>query len=294
MWLLVGGDSEIGAVTAAALARLGQPVRATTRRIALASEENPLLDLSRPLDRWKPPEGTQAACIFAAVARLAACEADPVASAYINVQQTIALVDRLTARGIHVLFLSTNQVFDGRTPRVPADAPTCPVSEYGRQKATAEAALRKRMEDGRPVAILRLSKVVSPGMALLRQWREALSHGRPIAAFHDMTMAPVPVGLVAAAVTALLHDRAPGLFQLTGPRDLCYLDVGRHLAERIGADPALVRGTSALAAGQPKGSTPHHTTLDTRRLCERYALTVPDVWEVIVPLLADPLPTCGR
>lgn len=284
MILLVGGDSEIAMATARVLGRSRQVVRATTRRAASASAARPLLDLAQPLHDWLPPEGTRVACVLAAIARLAACDADPAGSAHINVEQTVALIDRLTSRGIYVLFLSTNQVFDGETPCVPADAATCPVSEYGRQKAKTEAALRDRVAGGAPIAILRLSKVVSPDMALIRQWAHTLSQGRSIAAFADMPMAPVPVDVVAEAIAALLGDRVPGMFQLTGPRDVSYLQLGRHLAEWLGADPSLVEPTSALASGQPKGSTPRHTTLDSQRLREHYGVVVPDVWEVMAPL----------
>ena len=87
-------------------------------------------------------------------------------------------------------FLSTNQVFDGSVPEMAADAPASPVSEYGRQKARVEAALRARMDQGAPVAVLRLAKVVSRDMPLIRGWVDALSAGKPIRAFHDMTLAP--------------------------------------------------------------------------------------------------------
>jgi dTDP-4-dehydrorhamnose reductase len=41
----------------------------------------------------------------------------------INVTGTIELIERLVACGICVLFLSTNQVFDGTRAHVPAAAP---------------------------------------------------------------------------------------------------------------------------------------------------------------------------
>ena len=81
MWLLVGGDSEIGAATFRVLRERGEPVAATTRRPDRVAPDRPFLDLSRPLDDWAAPPGTRGACIFAAVARLAACENDPVGSA---------------------------------------------------------------------------------------------------------------------------------------------------------------------------------------------------------------------
>src|SRR5262249_21933161 len=154
--LLVGGDSEIGAATARRMIEQSIAVAATTRRRAEVAPERPFFDLSAPLDDWQPPAGLSGACICVAVARLAACAADPVGSERLNVTQTLALVDRLLKQGIHVLFLSTNQVFDGSRPHLPADAPHSPVSEYGRQKARTEGALIARMNQGAPVAILRL------------------------------------------------------------------------------------------------------------------------------------------
>ena len=281
MWLLIGGDSEVGAATLRHAQSIGQPALATTRRPDRAGPSRPLLDLGRPLGDRAPPDDIDAACIFAAVARIAACQADPAGSAFVNVTQTEALTERLVARGAYVLFLSTNQVFDGSTPHVAADAPTSPVSEYGRQKARAEALLRRLMQGGAPVAILRLAKVASANMPLLHGWLDALAAGKPIRAFSDMTMAPTPMTLVTAAITALMRDRSGGIFQLTGAADAAYADIGLYLARRIGAPSALVEATSAATAGMPAGSTPRHTTLDSKSLLERYGIAAPQPWSVV-------------
>lgn len=285
MFLIVGGDSEIGAAAYRAMRAGGQPVAATTRRRDRVGAARPFLDLAAPLDSWEAPPGTTAACVCAAVARIAACAADPEATAHINVDQTLALIDKLLALGVYVVFLSTNQVFDGRVPHVAADAPYSPVSEYGRQKTRVEAALRGRMARGAPAAVLRLAKVVATTMPLIEGWSADLSAGRSISAFGDMTLAPVPIGLVSMAVGGLLRDRAAGIFQLTGPRDATYADVARFLAARIGVDPSLVNETSAHDAGLPEGSTPRNTTLDSSVLRERYGFDVPDVYEIIKTII---------
>jgi dTDP-4-dehydrorhamnose reductase len=292
MLLLLGGDSEIGAATIRHLnGRAMPPALATTRRPDRVSVRMVLLDLSRPLNHWEPPAGVDAACIFAAVSRLAACASNPEASAFINVEQTLALAERLLARGIYVLFLSTNQVFDGSVAQVGVEAPTCPVSEYGRQKAHTEAALRQHMDRGAPVGILRLAKVMSPDMPLVHGWIDALMVGRSIRAFHDMTMAPAPTEMVVSAIAHLLRDKARGIFQLSGPRDVSYLEIGYQLAERVGAARSRVERVSAVEAGQPLGSTPRHTTLDSSALRERYGLVVPDVWMVLETALLGSAPT---
>jgi dTDP-4-dehydrorhamnose reductase len=194
MFLIVGGDSEIGEAAFRALKAQGLPVAATTRRRDRVAPDRPFLDLATPLGDWTPPPGTRAACLCAAVGRLAACASDPQGSAHINVVQTVALAEKLLAHGIAVLFLSTNQVFDGSTPHQRVDAPYSPVSEYGHQKARAELALRRHMAAGAPVAILRIAKVMSETMPLIGGWVADLSAGKSICAFGDLAVAPTPVG----------------------------------------------------------------------------------------------------
>ena len=281
MFLIVGGDSEIGAAAYRAITAQGKAAAATTRRRDRVAPERPFLDLAASLDHWAPPPGTQAACFCAAIARLADCANDPQGSAHINVVQTLALAEKLLARGIAVLFLSTNQVFDGRTPHERADAPHSPVSEYGRQKARAEAALLGQMDNGASVAILRLAKVVSDTMPLIGGWIKDLTAAKPIRVFNDLALAPTPTDLVCTAITALLQDRARGIFQLTGPRDVSYADIGGFLAAYLDADQKLVTQTSAREAGLPEGATPPHTTLDSSLLRVHYGLEVPDVWDVV-------------
>jgi dTDP-4-dehydrorhamnose reductase len=286
MWLLIGGDSSIGAAAYQFLKASGIATAATTRRKERVAADRPFLDLKAPLAAWEPPAGTTAACFFAAIARIAACNADPLGSAHVNVTQTLALADRLLGHGIPVLFLSTNQVFDGTVPNVAANARHSPVTEYGRQKARAETALLARMEQGAPVAILRLAKVVSPDMPLIRGWIDALADRQPICAFRDMTMAPAETVTVSAAIAALMKDGARGVFQLTGPRDLSYADIGRYLARQLGADPTLVAENTTLDAGLPTGSARSHTTLDSSRLRETYGIAASDIHVIIVSFIA--------
>ena len=282
MFLIIGGESEIGGAAFSALKSQNYAVVATTRRRDRVASDRLFLDLAASsLDSWEPPQGATSACLCAAVARLADCAADPQASAHINVSQTLLLVDKLLRGGIYVLFLSTNQVFDGRVPHVPPDAPHSPVSEYGRQKARTELALCEYMVRGASIGILRLAKVVSPHMALLQRWIADLAKGVPISAFTDMTLAPTQMASVTSAISSLLSDRASGIFQLTGPRDVSYADVGHFLAGKLDVDSSLVQAASARAAGLPEGATPLHTTLDSSALRNRFGIEVADVWQVI-------------
>jgi dTDP-4-dehydrorhamnose reductase len=205
----------------------------------------------------------------------------------INVDATLRLIDRLLARGIYVVYLSTNQVFDGSMPNVPPDAAANPISEYGKQKAQTETELKALMKQGARLSILRLAKVISPHMPLIKQWVETLTTERPIRAFYDMVIAPTPIDAVTRAIAALMHRQSQGVYQLTGPRDVSYADVGRYIAQRLGVDCGLVEAVSAASAGMPIGATPRYTTLDSTTLRVAHGIVVPDVWHVLGPVLNE-------
>jgi dTDP-4-dehydrorhamnose reductase len=101
-------------------------------------------------------------------------------------------------------------------------------------------------------------------------------------------MAPTPVGVAAAAIAALLADRAAGIWQLTGSQDVSYAEIGGHIAQQIGAEPALVQPVAAASAGMPEGSTPRHTTLDSGALQRRFAIAAPEPWPTIEAVLGAP------
>src|ERR1700679_4329859 len=124
-------------------------------------------------------------------------------------------------------------------------------------------------------------------MALLQRWIADLAKGVPISAFTDMTLAPTQTASVTSAISSLLSERASGIFQLTGARDVSYADVGRFLAGKLGVDSSLVQAASARAAGLPEGATPLHTTLDSSALRNRFGIEVADVWQVIESVGSD-------
>ena len=90
------------------------------------------------------PIRSGAAVLAAAVTKLDACERDPEATARVNVEANLALAAMLASQGVYVVFLSSNQVFDGTRPHRLGSEPTSPQTVYGRQKAEVESRLLAR------------------------------------------------------------------------------------------------------------------------------------------------------
>jgi dTDP-4-dehydrorhamnose reductase len=270
--LVVGGDGLIGSAIAARLRGAEAPVIVTTRRPLRAAKDVFHLNLADDPNGWPSLPRAGAAVICAAVARLSDCESDPAARS-VNVDGTLALAERLAAQGCHVLFLSSDKVYDGTAPHRGRDETPCPETEYGRHKAAVERALLERWDT---CAVLRLAKVLSPDLPLLRQWVSALRIGKCITPFDNMYLAPITVSFVADLAIRLMSQRATGIYQASGDRDVAYNLLALALAGAVGADRELVTPATADPGVAPPAARARHSTLDMSLEARLFAIAQPE------------------
>jgi len=266
--LIVGADGGIGKALAAALRARGRTPLLTTRRPASPNTGSPEplhLDLAGDLRFWSPPEDTNAAFLCAAVTATDTCRQNVAQTRLVNVENTVLVAERLVRRGAFVIFLSTNLVFDGSVPCCDASAPVRPRTEYGRQKAEAEARL---LALGPSVAVVRLSKVITPVFPLFLNWSAALAQGRPVAPFLDMGLSPVPMAALLPVLLGLGDRRQGGIWQLSATDELSYAQAALQLCRHMGANEALVQPVSWRRACPDLEHVPAHTTLDCSRLAQ--------------------------
>jgi len=258
------------------LASSGVATVGTSRRPQGSAEI--LLDLGADLSDWSPPESVDAAIICAGISRLAECERYPELARRINVEGTLALIDRLLVRGVYVVYLSSSTVFDGSAPKRLSSETQRPVNEYGRHKAEVE---KRLLELGADAAVLRLAKALGPRDRLFAEWRNALRNGRGIVAFEDMTLSPIPLFCVVAVLSRILIGRHTGIFQLSGSIDLSYADAARIGAHCLGQPVSKVLGVPSRTKLDPGLQIPRYTSLDTSRVEELLEVTPPSVeWTV--------------
>jgi dTDP-4-dehydrorhamnose reductase len=273
--LVVGADGALGAAVAARLAAGGTPVVGTSRRGTAGMLP---LDLAAAASSWQLPGRLQSAVLCAAVTSGAECRMQPAHARLVNVDATVDLAARLIAVGARVVFLSSNQVFDGAVPRTPADAVRCPRTAYGRMKAEAEIAI---LGLAASTLVVRLTKVVHGDMPLLAGWRDTFEHGQPVRPFADLPLAPLALDFAATAVTASLSCEHGGVVQVSATHDITYADVARRLARAFGHPETLVVPVRAATASGAIEHVPRHTTLDTTMLRERLGLEAPDPWAAV-------------
>ena len=202
------------------------------------------LDLENP-DAWPELPVADVTYLCAAITKLDLCENNPDATRIINVERLQKIAKKLLTRGSFVVFLSSNQVFDGSMPARDADDETCPINNYGKQKAEFE---RWLLTSRKPAAILRLTKVLSEPLPIIHTWKKSLLAGKSIEAFDDLVMAPITLASTITALEQIGQKKRAGIFQLSG-EDISYFQLAKKLAKSLDVSESLVSPISAQSKG---------------------------------------------
>ncbi len=269
--LVIGGDSMIGKALCQELVINALTVAATSRRKDLGSSDV-FLDLAKPAKDWPILPKAKVWVIVAAIARLAECQKSPEISHLINVAAVKTLVELAEIQDARVIFLSSDQVYDGRQAHRSAKDKPCPHSVYGKQKANAEERVLSLSEDN---LVIRLTKVLSPSDALFTSWRDALLRGETITPFTDKTFAPVSVQTVVTGICFAISKKVAGILQFSGPDDITYASAAQRYASLLGVTLNNVAPVSAVTLGMPIEERPAFTSLDTKRVTKTLGIEFP-------------------
>jgi dTDP-4-dehydrorhamnose reductase len=259
--LIVGVNSLLGSYFFNTFQAMGFSVFGTTRRLSQKKNPNIIyLDLSS--DSRLP---TLPACDFtilcAGVTSISYCEDHPLQTYRINVENTVRIANEMLGVGSRIIYFSSNAVFDGVIPHSKISDRTNPKTVYGNQKLKAECLLRQLEES---VAIVRLSKVISPNMRLLQDWAKNLRSGRTIQPYSDLKLSPLGLYFIAKLMTKLLMERRSGLFQASAASEITYTQLAQQFTMRLGCDQSLINPISARQCANVYNPT--YSTMDTSTL----------------------------
>ncbi|WP_138935042.1 dTDP-4-dehydrorhamnose reductase [Roseovarius arcticus] len=234
---------------------------------------------------------TDADAIINAVAYTAVdrAEEDEAAAMCVNADTPGAIAQAAAARGIPMVHISSDYVFDGagQVPFAP-NHPTAPLGAYGRTKLAGEAAVRAA---GGVHAILRTSWVVSAHgsnfvrtMLRLRAERDALN----IVA--DQIGGPTPAAGIADACLAIAGQLivAPtkaGTYHFSGAPDVSWADFAREIFAQAGL-PCTITDIPSSAYPTP-AQRPMNSRLDCSAAMATFGIPRPDWRDGLADILTD-------
>ncbi len=151
--------------------------------------------------------------------------------------------------GTRLIHVSTDMVFDGEHAPYPDEAAPAPITDYGRAKAEAEAAVRDLCPTA---AIVRPSLIwaLEPCDRQTAWLLAGLDHAQRVTLFNDEMRCPVFLPDLAAALLELAaRPDLTGSLNLAGPQALSRWDFGLRLLQALGRPrpPTLVPGAVAAS-----------------------------------------------
>ena len=176
-------------------------------------------------------------------------------------RQILLLAGKLNKRNVHITYISSNLVFDGKTPnKCPADQVN-PKTVYGSLKAKAEIRLRDICEQ---LAIIRITKVFYKNMTLLKHWNSCFISNKVISVFSDYHCAPLDLRTTIKGIYYITINHLSGIWQFSPMNDVKYSEIASELAHIKNYNRELIKQVSSIDTGRLEHS-PCHTTLDSTR-----------------------------
>lgn len=204
------------------------------------------------------------------------CQTHPEETRRVNVAGTLNVARACSEIGARMIFYSSDYVFDGaKGSYIEEDAP-CPINEYGRQKADAEAGV---------LAADPRNLVVRTSGAYGWQWepknfvlqiRARLSKGEEMRVAEEVRYHPTYVENLAEVTVALAEAGARGIFHVVGSEEIARCDFAARVAAVFGLDGRLIKPVPAAELGSPT-PRPKQSSLCTDRVRAAIGLPLLDV-----------------
>lgn len=276
--LVFGKTGQVGAGLGRSLQPLGD-VRVLGRaEVDLAD----LAAITRTV-RAERPDVIVNAAAYTAVDR---AESEPELAMTVNGQAPDAMARAAADIGALLIHYSTDYVFDGsaRTP-YPEDAPTCPLSVYGRTKLAGEEAVRAA---GGTHLILRTSWVYSlHGHNFLKTVLRLARERDELRIVDDQIGSPTCAGALAAGTAALiarvqrqggLQAGQAGIYQMTCAGATSWYGFAKKILEAAHLDNT-VRVVPIKTPEYPTpAARPAYSVLSNEKLARVFDVRLPD-WE---------------
>jgi dTDP-4-dehydrorhamnose reductase len=298
--LVTGVTGQVGAALLGPLRAAGTPVPAHRAALDLARPQ----DIPAALDRLAPDLVVNPA----AYTQVDRAEDERDLAFRVNAEAPCAMARWAAARGVPLVHLSTDYVFDGSGTRPwREDDPTGPLSVYGASKLAGEGEVRGA---GGAHLIVRTSWVyAATGRNFLVTMARLAAEREELRVVADQIGAPTPAALIADAIAAMVAPRtrngepiaarfaaAGGLVHLAAAGETSWHGFAVAIVDGLrarGKTPAARRVVPIATADYlTPAKRPANSRLDLTRLATVFAIAPPR-WDAALAPVLDVLTPAG-
>ena len=187
----------------------------------------------------------------AALSRTKDCEQDPKSARRINVEVTAHLAQ--LSQDIPFLFLSSGEVFDGRTGWYRETDEPNPINVYGQTKLEAEQAVLQNPRHTAVRIVLTAGTSETGDRGFVEDMCRTAKAGKDVTLYADEFRCPLPAGVIVRVIWELVDRKQPGLYHLGGSERLSRWEIGQALLPWYPElNGRLVEGSSHNHQGAPR------------------------------------------
>jgi dTDP-4-dehydrorhamnose reductase len=213
----------------------------------------------------------------AANAIVDACESDPDGARLLNTEFPGDLAALCAKRGVRMLHISTDAVFDGTKKDfyTEDDAPN-PLGVYAQTKLDGERNVLSANPDAAIARVNFFGWSLSGTRSLSEFFYNKLSKRQNVNGFTDVWFCPMFVGDLADTLARMLEKGLSGLYHAVGSAALTKYDFGLQIARQFGFDEGLIRPMSVEESGL-KARRSHILRLSVHKLSTDLGMAIPGV-----------------
>jgi dTDP-4-dehydrorhamnose reductase len=274
--LITGANGQLGHELVRATIAAGHEVVATSHETLDITDKTAVDDV---ITSARPDVVIHAAAWTA----VDACESDPAKALLVNGTATKYIADAAHAVGAHVVYISTDYVFDGSksSPYDEGDA-TNPQSVYGSSKLAGERAL------GATDAIVRIAWVCGFYGANMVKTILRLAEQPQLKFVDDQIGNPTFADDAAEMIVRLAIEKRPGIWHVTNQGDVSWYEFAREvlIAGGFDADKVVPIKTHELQPPRP-ATRPFNSVLNNAMLKNAGIALLPDFREPLARLVSQ-------
>lgn len=240
--LIIGASGYIGSKLYYFLRQRGDHVIGTYHKlkpdqslIQYDMEQDDIISLCKSLgsDYGALPRESHA-IISAGESKISNCKDNYEAAYKLNVTATQNTIQKLSEVGYHVIYCSTDNVYDGVQGDYTETDAIHPVNEYGKMKAAVEEYMLHHC----PTAcIIRLSKVVGiedSKQDMLKEWKDAALMKKDIYVIKGNYFNPININDVVLYITRIIDNSLSGIYNICGDTKYTRAELCRKFLDATG------------------------------------------------------------
>jgi dTDP-4-dehydrorhamnose reductase len=212
----------------------------------------------------------------AALADLEACEEDPNLARRLNADLPRDLASACAQRGIRLVHISTDAVFDGTKDGfyTEDDTPN-PLGIYAQTKLDGERAVLETNTDAIVARVNFYGWSLGGRRSLAEFFFNNLTHNKSMSGFTDVVFCPMFVNHLAKVLLSMLEKRLSGLYHAVGPQAMSKYQFGVEIARKFSLPESEISPKSILASSLTARRS-HNLWLSTDKLSTDLGESLPE------------------